>query len=435
MTSNGYWLASWLDENGIRSQRDARRFLKDPKHIEDFLATTSAIHPGAEALDGTDVTTIVAGTTIDLSGELGCYHHECLQKDVDRLFSRAWHYFDIIIVEGLTPIRAHSLFANGYDDNSLERFLAFVENYFYVRNIGAEDMLIYRQKPHACAVHLRQPAEQYGATSLLEEREAWVDSFSLEAEVTGLEQHEDHWHYVVIHPAIEHIALGAIHLENGAKREPSKSEIYGAVFDRYAAVLVSDIGAARSLHAPLGAAARIHEKLLSEASSDAPTVQDALFSLELPIISGLAAKDLIKIRQINWQYFDAFQLALRNAAREYVSNAADGTRPVDIASQIQSDIIEPELIRIRRELRASTDTLTGKSAVSLPLGSLATTIGLLDKIPLVVGSAAAVAAAGIGSFLIDYKKYLDDKRGVLTSDMYFLWKAQRIAEHKQRRPG
>ena len=426
-TGSDYWLARWLDDHELRNERDAQRFLEEPRHIEDLRAAASAARTTAEPLGGAEETTIVAGRTIDLSGKLGCYHPECLQRDVDRLFSRVWHYFDIIVVEGLAPTSMLSMLADQQGDFR-ERFLGFVKNFFYVRKIGAENMLVYREKPPACTLHLRQHAEQFAATNLLEERKSWVSSFSSDARIQSLDKHDDHWHYVVTHPNIEHMALGLV--RNGSRsRKPTKSQIFGAVFDEYAANLVSDIGAARTMLSPLGAAASIHEGLLSRAPvDDAPNVQDALFELDLPTISGLSAKDLIKIRQENWQYFDAFRLALKTAARDFIANAGDGVPSEDIARQIKDDVIEPELIKIRRELRISADSLTRKSAVSLPVGALATTIGLLDKFPLVaIGGAAIVTAAGIGSFLLDYKKYIDDKRGVLMSDMYFLWNAQRIA--------
>jgi hypothetical protein len=47
-----------------------------------------------------------------------------------------------------------------------------------------------------------------------------------------------------------------------------------------------------------------------------------------------------------------------------------------------------------------------------------------------MGGAAVVAAGGLGSFLLDYKKFVEEKREVMTSDMYFLWNAQRIARRK-----
>jgi hypothetical protein len=41
---------------------------------------------------------------------------------------------------------------------------------------------------------------------------------------------------------------------------------------------------------------------------------------------------------------------------------------------------------------------------------------------------AAGGMAATGSALVDYKNYVDEQRGVRMSDMYFLWKAMRIAE-------
>jgi hypothetical protein len=429
--SDGYWLAHWLDEHDIRNQRSAQRFLGNPKHVEDLLATASATHSTLEPLNGADGTTIVAGKTIDLSGRLGCFHPECLQKDVDRLLSRAWHYFDIIVVEGLAPERVSALHRND-PDRFVEIILGFIENYLYVRNIGAEDMLMYRQKSHACIENLQHHAEKYAATDILKERTAWVQAFSIEAQLVRLNQHDDHWHYIVTHPTIEHFASGVVHQAGTENQRPSESDIYANIFDLYAANLISDIGTARYMLSPLGSAAMIHEKLLSGSSVETLNAQGALFNLELPFVSGLKAKDLIKIRRENGQYFDAFRLALRTAAQEYVTSAADGTSPSMISSQIQGDLIEPELIRIRRELRISADILSRKSLISLPIGSLATAVGLLGKTPLVaVGAAAVIAAAGISNLVIDYKKYVDDKRNVLMSDMYFLWNAERIADRKK----
>jgi hypothetical protein len=431
MTNSDYWLARWLDDHDIRDQRDAKRFLKDQKHIDDLLATVSSIRPNIDPINGADGTTIVAGKTIDLSGDLGCHHPDCLQKDVDKLFRRAWHYFDLIAVEGLTPARAQALLTSQPPD-SPEGFLGYIENLFYIRSIGAEDMLIYRQKPHACADHLREYAEKFDATNILEEREVWIASFSANARIVQLKKHDDHWHYTLNHPSLEHTAWGVV--ASRKARKPDESYVCGAVFDTYAAGLVSDIGAARLMRSPLGAATTVHEELLTEAPGRAPTVQDALFNLDLPVVSELPAKDLIKLRQENWQYFDSFRQALRAGASELVSKAAAGeTSSTDIARQIKNDLIEPELIRIRRELRISADLLTRKASISLPVGSLATTVGLLDKSPLVaIGFGAFVSAASIGTLLNDYKKYVDDRRGVMMSDMYFLWDAQRVAYRRSK---
>lgn len=69
----------------------------------------------------------------------------------------------------------------------------------------------------------------------------------------------------------------------------------------------------------LGAAATINEGMLTKASADGLSVQDALFKLELPVFYDPPTKDLIKIRQESWQYFEAFRLA------ELVANTRKGS--------------------------------------------------------------------------------------------------------------
>ncbi len=123
---------------------------------------------------------IVAGRMIDLSG-LACYHPDCLRKDVDRLFSRVWHHFDKIVVVGLTPEYVNRLLEN-LDDNARDRFLGFVDNFLYIRRIGAEGMLAFRQKPSPCTYHLEQHASEAGVSSLLEQRQPWREQFAMAGE-------------------------------------------------------------------------------------------------------------------------------------------------------------------------------------------------------------------------------------------------------------
>jgi hypothetical protein len=152
-------------------------------------------------------------------------------------------------------------------------------------------------------------------------------------------------------------------LKGRKDRTPKDAEVFGGVFDEFAANLVGDVGAAREMRSPLAAAAAIHGDMLSRTPTDPPIVQDALFNLRLPVASGLTTKNLIKLRQENWQYFDAFRLALKMAAREFILNAKDGMTSADVARQIERDIIEPGLIEIRRNLRSSVDTLRVIQAV------------------------------------------------------------------------
>lgn len=428
MATSSYWLARWLDENDLRTTDDARRYLRDQAHVEALRSAAATATRLTEIFRASNEHGILAGRIIDLSGELACYHADCLRKDVDTLFSRVWHYFDTIVVVGLSPKSALGLLEE-WDEESTERFLAFVQTFLYIRKVGAENMLVFQGKPPACTEHVRDHAREYGATSVLKQRKQWTERISADAQIGNLRRHGDHWHYDMWHPDMEHLHSGSVRSKN---KKPTRKEILKGAFDDYASKLISDIGAARSARLPLGTAAAMHEDVLTRSHPSAPSVEDALFRLELPVIDGVPTRELIAIRNENGQYFDAFQLALKNAANDLIANAADEATPESIARQIESDVIEPELIQIRRKLRVAADSLTIKSAVGFPVGALGTIVGLLDKLPAAATVlASTVAVGGLAALLTDYKKYVDDKSGVRMYDMYFLWEAERVAAKRR----
>lgn len=430
MGTSTYWLARWLDENDLRSAADAKHYLSDAGHVEALRTAAIAAPSVLNVFENSREHAILAGRIIDLSGDMACYSSDCLRKDVDTLFSHVWHYFDTIVVVGLDPERAIDLFTQP-NDKSVQRFLAFVETFLYIRQIGAEDILVFQEKPPACSAHLRRHAQEYCATSALKQRKQWVKRMSSDSNtrIDHLRRHDDHWHYDFWHPQMEHMMPGILW---STSERPDAQEVLGGVFDTYASKLISDIGAARASQVPLGAVSAMHKDVLASSHPSIPSAEDVLFSLDLPVIRGIPARELIAIRNQNWQYFNAFQLAVRSAANDLIANATDEATATSVARQIESDVIEPELIRIRRNLRIAADSLTVKSAVGFPLSALGTAIGLLDQLPTAATvMASTVAVAGLAAFLSDYKKYVDEKGGVRASDMYFLWEAQRVAARRR----
>jgi hypothetical protein len=423
VNNNSYWLARWTDENGIRSIKDARRALKSKLTVDALRERLSAISWTVEPLQEDALNSIVAGRTIDLSGELACYHPSCLCKDIDYLFTRAWHYFDNIVVVGLAPHVASDLLED-FGDFERERFLAFVETFFYIRKIGAESTLIFRQKPPACIDHLEQHATESGTSLFLEQREAWRERLGVGGRIQDLVQHDDHWHYVLFHPDIEHMARGTV-WPTGHPDESIESLVFDDVFGTYAANLISDIRTARILGCPLGSSVTIHEELLDQSPLSVPQVQDVMFELALPFIDRLPAHELIRLREDNWPYFEAFRCKLEAGATELLKNATDSPQTTtELARKIEEELIMPELLNIERRLRVASELLSRKSSASVVVGLIGTVVGLLARMPLI----AAGGATAVGSALLDYKNYIDEQRGVRMSDMYFLWKAMRVAE-------
>jgi hypothetical protein len=424
--NNGdYWLAHWIDENGIRSTTDARRLLQNRAARDALREDISAIPWTVEPLQDDASKAMLAGRTIDLSGELACYDPECLRKDVDYLFSRAWHYFDTIVVVGLAPVVARELL-DSFGNFEQTRFLGFVENFLYVREIGAENMLVYRQKPPACVDHLEQHAKESGTVRLLDQKKTWRERLAVTGRIRELKQHGDHWHYVVFHPDIEHMAQGIVRPGRRKAAAAIENLVFDDVFATYAANLVSDIWAARTLGCTLGSSVAIHEELLDQSSIIAPKVQDVIFELALPFIDRLPTRELIRLREDNWEYFEAFRTKLTAGATELLKNVVDSPQATaDFARRIEDDLIMPELHNIERQLRVASDLLSRKFSASVAVGLIGTAVGLLTRMPLV----AAGGVAATGTALVDYKNYVDGKRDVRMSDMYFLWNAMRVAQH------
>jgi hypothetical protein len=99
-----------------------------------------------------------------------------------------------------------------------------------------------------CAVHLGQHAADCDATRILEEKQEWITAFAANAKLKSLEAHQEHWHYTATHPDVEHMALGVV--RNGKRgKKPTKTQVFAAIFDYYAANLLSDLGTADYPHA------------------------------------------------------------------------------------------------------------------------------------------------------------------------------------------
>lgn len=131
----------------------------------------------------------------------------------------------------------------------------------------------------------------------------------------------------------------------------------------------------------------------------------------------------MKIRREHKLSFDIFRQSLRTAIKERLQNASNEDVH-SLAADVRGDVIDPALNEIERRLSAAAQVFGKKAAVSVTLGSLATTCGLLyfpgDPISAVLGVAAAV-----GGVLNAAYKHIEDTRDVSLADMYFLWEVQK----------
>lgn len=85
------------------------------------------------------------------------------------------------------------------------RLATYLRLLLYIREIGADDALIFRQKSPACEVHLEEHLKEVGLGGVL----ALISSLSAEARIQT-HQHGDHIHYDFYHPSFVHNVYGEI---------------------------------------------------------------------------------------------------------------------------------------------------------------------------------------------------------------------------------
>lgn len=267
---NQFWLYRWIDEEDVRSPDGVSRILADKKAIKRLHEFAVADADIWEGLAEDSANPIVAGRAIDLSGELDCNHLNCLKAKVDDLFRRVWHYFDEIVVEGLNPYRTARMIEDDYEGTG--RFLeSHTKMLLYIRSIGAENLLVFRQKLPGCAKHYRQHLDEVGLAGVLE-KSAWlIDRLAEDGEVLQLNEHGDHWDYTFRHPMIEHNVSGGVFSEEDSA-DPAvhpQRAVAEAVFKKYAAHLVVDVHIAKQLSAPLAASVSLHAEVLERTIPEA----------------------------------------------------------------------------------------------------------------------------------------------------------------------
>jgi hypothetical protein len=209
-----------------------------------------------------------------------------LKRQVDELLVRVWHYFDEVVVEGLSAdLLVQTAKVEPAVDEVAVRVLSQVELLLYLREIGALDLLVFREKPHAfCAGHFRQHAEELGIPAALDDALAdeVVDYFAKTStlEITEAEGERFLW---FTHPDLD--AGWALSMPSD-RGEPDKRAIAARAFAQQCMALVSDVGQARNLRLPL---TTVGHSLIRREASELDETSVAL-ALNLPIVQGLGPR-------------------------------------------------------------------------------------------------------------------------------------------------
>lgn len=420
-----YWLGQWVDEYEVTSSEQALRVLDLPGPMSRLAELAGAAPTYRDPAEPIPDLSVAAGRGIDLSGYMACGAFECMQKAVDATFPNIFHYFDHIILEGTSP----RWFLNCLRDwpksrhSELHRDIAEdVAIILYLREIGAYKYSIFREKPQGfCSKHMNQYAKEYKVPAYRDSVALHSATERLSAEAKfDMKWRKGVWTFWVTHDFFSEPASSTI--ARGKKRPPKPEEMAETVINRFTGGSLADIVFANKIGAPL--ARVIDTKWIdSKEGGSSANEGDVALHLELPVIDGIAIRDLLMLREDEKPFFDKFRAALRKAIEAQIQQNASAA-PQAVARSVIREYIEPTLADIDTRLKVNQKKLSRKIGASLAVGAAVTSAGLIGALPLLVDTGVVAMAASLPHI---YQYFEDYGEKVELNDLYFLWKAKKVA--------
>lgn len=412
-----YWIRKWLDDEGIKTLRDAERCLGSETSIRRLTECAEQQSSNRTQHPPTAGRNIVGGLGLDLSGSFECMQNECAMRAVDRTVHHTWHSFDCVVVSGFDPSEFIRLHRQPDCLIPAIHVLPHVRAALYIKDTGADDLLYFMDRPHAlCAEHYREALDIAGLAPGFEAaRDELADKLFkgcrlLSSERGGLA------HYRWDHPALEATQAICRRIKYQQTEDEIAKGIAKDVAYQYAASTLMNSVLARQLSASFGQLTAIGDAQLSHLAYQR-VADEVAYNLSIPIVENLPLKELMALRRNELGEFQAFQAAVRKAIEERVKaiSAEDSYR---IAQSVYDDVLEPALIDMERKMEKATEVFAKKSAATVTVGTVMATVGLLAFAPIAVPG----IVLGAGGLLVNYRELLKDKREVQVADLHFLWK-------------
>lgn len=428
---DGSWLHDWIDSEGITHSGQVQKALKDSKSRRALLDASSAALEQVPSQKPSSPQAVVASGGLDLSGFLTCGHPACRRQQIDDLFAVMWHYFDQVVVSGPLP-----LFEDPSDDEAWEitasRIESGVDSLLYIREIGAEDLLVFRRKTFYCEDHLPQHAADAGIPQVASDAEVLMRRFQDE---TSIRYDESPYGPAAFlsNPLVE--LSRVILLEKGelpAPREEILDDFAHDVIPPAAANLVSDALTARGLGLPLAAGSSLTHAMLRPTQADTPlTDSQVALRIPFPFLQNLPTKELIALMKDERAHYIRFRTSIRAAIRDHLEGVSNGSKPEDVANSVFEETIRPSLAELQVKMKAAKDAITRKAGTELVAGAATTTVGVIAGMPLL----AASGVAAVGDAVRNALAYFDQKKNLEQDDLYFLWQAEEVARKASDKTG
>ena len=222
-TDHQYWLFDWLDQYSVKDLDKARKLLSNEAAREEMrsLAKGSASNRHQDR-----VNSILAGRGIDLSGHLDCNGASCRRRQVDELFRRVWHYFDKIVVADAVRHEV-GWHWNQPSEQVREWVLSHIDVLLYLRQIGAESLLEFSEKPALCENHWRQHAAETGLDALLQSADETILELVNGGTWDFTPDHDGGVNFVFSHPAFRTRSLKGYRIAQASQLRGRRPKICG----------------------------------------------------------------------------------------------------------------------------------------------------------------------------------------------------------------
>lgn len=413
MSRKAFWLYGWFDQLGVHDEQSLETALDRGTAYDELIARASDASSEAGEIASSRYAT-VAGRGLDFSGAVDCSSQSCRQRQIDMLFKRVWHYFDRII---LADAVGHEL-RQHHDDGPEHAFDLLRKSapaLLYLREIGAEELIEFRDKP--CSFN--DWKEQEGLGYLFNNRSQLVSQIADEATIK-MRTWVERVYYEFEHPDFTVIESGDFDYPGFSTNKNLRLTVADIALRNQMEWLVGDVISSKNLRAPLTVGIEIHGRLLRQAGRPlAP--DDVALSMHLPVLDNIPTVELIRFRKAERESFERFRKALTEAIAARL--ALTDTSLPRVAAEIYNDLISPELLRISEKLRIAGAALAKKAAFGVSLGAATVACGVFTGlVPLMATGVAAI----LSSAVVAENKYVDDRREVSLDDMYFIWKAAHL---------
>ncbi len=181
-----YWAYTWLDSHKIRTIDELKASLASSDILYELKQAAELVveswrssHVEARPLS------LIAGAGIDLSGRLDCNATSCRRAQVDRVFRRAWHYFQTIVARD--AIAEDLTLHKNCPDAELRSLLPpHFETVLIVRELGAEALVEFLPRvPPASNIGNSMRRKQALKMSQTERQKLLIDWFPRPASSCG----------------------------------------------------------------------------------------------------------------------------------------------------------------------------------------------------------------------------------------------------------